>query len=133
MGRQNKTTGGENGGASATEEANVKQGAAGVERDKVPAIMPLEVPFEFEGETYESIDLSGLATARAEDMCEVDEEAKRQGDSSINGLHPEITRKYAMLLACRLNRKPYNWLDKMNAKDSIRLRETVTAFFYFMA
>ena len=95
--------------------------------------MPLEVPFEFEGETYESIDLSGLATAMAEDMCEVDEEAKRQGDSSANGLHPEITRKYAMLLACRLNRKPYNWLDKMNAKDSIRLRETVTAFFYFMA
>ena len=133
MGRQNKAVGGENGGASATEEANVKKRGGGAERDKVPAIMSLEVPFEFEGETYESIDLSGLATARAEDMCEVDEEAKRQGDSSVNGLHPEITRKYAMLLACRLNRKPYNWLDKMNAKDSIRLRETVTAFFYFMA
>ena len=133
MGRQNKKTGGENGGASVTAEANAKQGAASGEQNEISAIVPLEVPFEFEGETYESIDLSGLATALAKDMCEVDEEAKRQGDSSVNGLHPEITRKYAMLLACRLNRKPYNWLDKMNAKDSIRLRETVTAFFYFMA
>lgn len=49
MGRQNKTTDGENGGASATAEANVKQGAAGAEQEKVPAIMTLEVPFEFEG------------------------------------------------------------------------------------
>ena len=133
MEKQKKTADGENGGANMKTEANAKQRAAGAEQDKVPAIMPLEVPFDFEGETYDSIDLSGLATARAEDMCEVDEEAKRQGDSSANGLHPEITRKYAMLLACRLNRKPYNWLDKMNPKDSIRLRETVTAFFYFMA
>lgn len=96
-------------------------------------LLKLEVPFEFEGETYDAIDLSGMPNATSEDLCEVDLEASRMGDVSADGMHPELTRRYAMLFACKVNRKPYHWLNGMSARDSINLRQVVTLFFYGQA
>ena len=117
-----------------------KQSGAGAEKSKgentevqKEYMLNLEVPFEFEGETYDAIDLSGMPDAKSEDLCEVDREASRMGDVSADGMHPEITRRYAMLFACKINRKPYHWLNNMSARDSINLRRVVTLFFYGQA
>lgn len=87
----------------------------------------LEEPFLFDKEEVKEIDLEGLFDMTAGDMCAMDRQMTVKGYS---GLRMDATRQYAMLAAARANDKPWEWLDHMKARDSVRLRDMVSAFFY---
>lgn len=84
-------------------------------------------PFLFEGEEITEINLEGLFDLTAGDMCAIDRQMMARGYS---GLRSDMTREYALLAAARVNKRPWEWLEQMKARDSIRLRDMVAAFFY---
>lgn len=94
---------------------------------KPSVVVKLYDPFIFDGQEVTEIDLSGLYDMTAEDMFAVDEQMRRFGYS---GQNPEITRRYALLTAARLNRKPWEWCNRMKARDAVRIKNVVSGFFY---
>lgn len=84
-------------------------------------------PFLFEGEEVSEISLEGLFHLTARDMCMFDLQMMSKGYS---GTRIDTTRQYAMLVAANINNKPLEWLEQMKARDSVRLRDMVSAFFY---
>ena len=84
-------------------------------------------PFLFDGEEVTEINLEGLFDLTAGDMCAIDRQMMARGYS---GPRMDTTRQYAMLAAARVNDKPWEWLDEMRARDSVLLRDMVSAFFY---
>lgn len=101
--------------------------AASSDSEKPKLVIPLYDPFIFDGLEVKEIDLSRLYDMTAEDMFAVDDQMRRHGYSGSN---PEITRLYALLTAARLNRKPWEWCNKMKARDAIRIKNVIAGFFY---
>lgn len=97
------------------------------EEQQPDLILKLGDPFRFDGQEYTELDLSGLFDLTAMDMAEIDRRMQVMGYSYAR---PEVTGTYAMLVAARVNHKPWEFCQKMKARDMIRLRETVRAFFY---
>lgn len=89
--------------------------------------IPLYDPYLFDGVEVAEVDLSGLYNMTAEDMFAVDDQMRRFGYSGSN---PEITRRYALLTAARVNHKPWEWCNTMRARDAVRIKNVVSAFFY---
>lgn len=84
-------------------------------------------PFIFDDKEIKEIDLEGLFNLTAADMCAIDMQMLAMG---YTGQRIEITRQYALLVAARVNKKPWEFCNRMKARDSIRLRDMVIAFFY---
>ncbi len=97
------------------------------EQDRVELKLELSDPFLYDDVEIKEIDLSGIFDLTGMDMCNLDRQMTGLG---YTGSRPDITRQYAMLVAARVNRKPEDFCNRMKARDSIRLREMVTAFFY---
>ncbi|MDR0924296.1 MAG: phage tail assembly protein [Hungatella sp.] len=94
---------------------------------KPTVIVKLYDSYTFDGVEIKEIDLSGLYDMTAEDMFAVDEQMRRRGYS---GQNPEITRLYALLTAARINHKPWEWCNRMKARDAVRIKNVVSGFFY---
>ncbi|SEU24345.1 hypothetical protein SAMN05443270_3777 [Lacrimispora sphenoides] len=90
-------------------------------------IVKLYDPYIFDGVEVKEINLSGLYDMTAEDMFAVDERIRIHGYSGSN---PEITRRYALLTAARVNHKPWEWCNHMKARDAVRIKNVVAGFFY---
>jgi len=100
---------------------------ASSDEEKPTLIIQLYDHYVFDGEEVKEINLSGLYDMTAEDMFAVDDQMRRRGYSGSN---PEITRLYALLTAARVNRKPWEWCNKMKARDAVRIKNVVAGFFY---
>jgi len=83
-------------------------------------------PFLFDDMEVSELDLSGLVELSASDMCAIDRQMSVMGYSYAR---PEVTGQYAVLVAARVN-KPGKYDNNKNARDYIRLREMIRAFFY---
>lgn len=117
-------------GAVSVKEAAAEAGGRGTGEGSRPwpsLVLELEDPYQFEGTEVKEIDLSGLFDLKARDMCEIDRWMMQEG---YTGSLPEVTRRYAMLVAARVNRKPQTYCDLMKARDCIRLGQMVRTFFY---
>lgn len=90
-------------------------------------VVELYDPYLFEDTEVKEIDLSGLFDLRALDLCEIDRQMMREGYS---GAAMEVTRRYAMLVAARVGKKPWEYCDQMKARDCIRIAQAVRTFFY---
>ncbi len=95
--------------------------------DKFDLKLKLGDPFMFDDIEVSEIDLSGLVELSASDMCAIDRQMSAMGYSYAR---PEVTGQYAVLVAARVNKKPWEYCNNMKARDYIRLRETIRAFFY---
>lgn len=114
--------------ASLSEESNEeKENEAAVEILK-KAMSELSQPFKYNGKEVKGIDLSGLLELTSLDMAEIDLEMLRRGYVSV--YRQEMTRQYAMLVCAKINHMPFDFCDRMSARDSIRLRDAVSTFFY---
>lgn len=89
-------------------------------------IFRLNDPFMFDGEEVKIIDMEGLVDLTAADLCALDLMMQGKGYTGRMDTH----RQYALWVAAKINHKPYEFCDRMKARDSIRLRNMVTAFFY---
>lgn len=90
-------------------------------------VLRLSDSFVFDGQEIKEIDMEGLVQLTAADMCAIDQLMIARGYS---GTRMDTSRQYAMFVAARINNKPYEFCDKMKARDAIRLRDMVSAFFY---
>lgn len=117
----------ENVEAGAVEKAAPAE--AKTEDQKIEEMMTFKLnqPFKYDGEEIAELDLSGLLELNARDLVDIDKEMARRG---FAGARIENTRQYAMLVAARCVRKPWDFCDRMSARDSIRLKEYVVVFFY---
>ena len=99
------------------------------EDQKIEEMMTFKLnqPFKYDGEEITKLDLSGLLDLNAHDLVDIDREMTRRG---FTGTRTELTRQYAMLVAARCVKKPWDYCDRMSARDSIRLKEYVVTFFY---
>ena len=90
-------------------------------------VLTLADPFEYDGIEVTEICMEGLNDLDASDLCAIDMQMIAKGYS---GARMEVTKQYALLVAARINKKPWEYCNKMKARDTIRLRDMVTAFFY---
>lgn len=117
----------ENVEAGAVEKAAPAE--AKTEDQKIEEMMTFKLnqSFKYDGEEITELDLSGLLDLNARDLVDIDREMMRRG---FTGTRTELTRQYAMLVAARCAKKPWDFCDRMSARDSIRLKEYVVTFFY---
>lgn len=95
--------------------------------EKPTLIITLTESFMWDGEEVKEVDLSGLYDMTAEDMFQVDQQMRIRG---FSGMNPEITRQYAMLTAAKINHKPWEWLNRIKARDAVRIKNVVAGFFF---
>lgn len=83
--------------------------------------------YTFAGQTYESIDLSGLRKLRAKDLIEASREMENGGTRSFT---PEMTIENACILAAKAVRKPVEFFQWMPLADAVQLKNIVVNFLY---
>lgn len=101
--------------------------APSVDNEKPTLIIKLTESFLWDGEEVKEVDLSGLYDLTAEDMLRVDDQMRIRG---FSGMNPEITRQYALLVAAKINHKPHEWLNRLKARDAVRIKNVVAGFFF---
>lgn len=84
-------------------------------------------PYLYEGESYDSIDLSGLEDVKAADMIEAQKVISRSGELTST---PELSMNYACLIAHRVTGKPIEFFYNLPAKEAVKLKNLVSGFFY---
>lgn len=84
-------------------------------------VIKLNKPVDFEGETHENIDLSGLETITASDLADVESEV-------MDSMMPELTMKYALLLAARATGHPFELFKSLPARDGLKVKRAVMNF-----
>lgn len=80
----------------------------------------------FEGTEYTEFDLSGLEELTGEDLGTLCKQAE-----NLDGMLmiPEKSLTFAYLAASKVTGLPYDLFKKLSAKDTCRLRYTVSGFF----
>jgi hypothetical protein len=90
-------------------------------------IVKFSKPYQFEGNTYKEVDLSGLDSLTAEDMIAADRYLSRNGNVSIM---PEMSVEYACFIACRATSHPIEFFRRLPPKDAMKVKNRVTNFIY---
>lgn len=99
---------------------------ADVVRDE-RVILKLKKPFEFGGQTYTEVDLSGLELITAKDLTVV---GKIMTSIGVVVPNPEMSIPYAVYMAARVSGLPVEFFMSLPAGDAIRLKNIVTGFLY---
>lgn len=81
----------------------------------------------FEGKEISKVDLSGFDNLTAKDMIEAQKILDRSGNISFM---PEMTLEYACIMASKATDIPQEFFYSLRPKDSTRLKNKVTAFFF---
>ena len=97
------------------------------EPEESPTLVTLAKPFKFEGKTYTEIDLSGLESMSASDMCAAEKHLNRSGMFSPL---PEMTAEYVCYIAAQTSDFPIEFFKALPPRDFIRVKNKVTNFFY---
>ena len=87
-------------------------------------------PYDFEGTKVTELDLSGLSRLTALDMCQISDKMNEKGYS---GQMMELTVPYAILITTKAMEKPWEYCDKLSARDTIRLKNFISNFLYSRA
>lgn len=90
-------------------------------------VIKFKKPYNFEGEIFNEIDLSGLEDMSARDMIQAQRIMEKSG--SINVL-PEMSLEYACIFASRATGYPVEFFQGLPSKEAIKLKNKVTNFFY---
>lgn len=108
-----------------------ESGAAGATRKEAPEDNPLYVkfskPYDFEGERYNGVDLSGLESLSAQDMLDAEKHLAR--NNVVTPL-PEMSMEYVCFMAVKASDKPIEFFKGLPPKDAIKVKNRVTGFFY---
>ena len=83
-------------------------------------------PYEFEGETYTEIDLSGCDELTGNDAAKAEKILAARGD---NSLFPETSSSYAFVIASMGTGKPVEFFSGLPLKDSAKIKNRVRACF----
>lgn len=104
--------------------ASAQEGGTGADASTV---IKFSKPYKFEGSTYEEVDLAGLENLTAADMIEGEKHLTRNGSFS---LMPEMATEYTHFMASKASGLPIEFFKGLSPKDSIKIKNRVTGFFY---
>lgn len=84
-------------------------------------------PYQFEGQEYMEIDLSGLESLTTQDLVEADKVFVQTGNVAAMN---EMSVGYSCIVAAKATGKPIEFFSRMPAKDGIEIKNMVAHFFY---
>ncbi len=90
-------------------------------------IIKFKTPYNFEGSSYTEVDLTGLEELSVTEMIAAEKEFMAKGNTP---LLQEMSMEYACILANKVTGKPIEFFKQMPLKHGIKLKNTVTSFFY---
>jgi len=96
-----------------TTEANLK------------GLVKFNKPFSFDGEKHEEVDLSGIENLTGQDLDDAENMLMRVNKPSMV---PEMSMTYLFFLASKATNKPQEFFFQLPAKDSLKVKRTVTSF-----
>lgn len=100
-----------------------KEAAAGEES----LVVTLTKTYNFEGEEISEIDFSGLEEVTAKTMIKANKALVVAGDVQIL---PENSLHYALIIASECTKWPIEFYERLKPNDAIKVKNTVTNFFY---
>jgi hypothetical protein len=84
-------------------------------------------PYVFEDEEYTQVDLSGLESLTAKDLIDAEKQFAASGQvAAIN----EMNIGYVCIVAAKASKQPVEFFEKLPANEAIKVKNTVTGFFY---
>lgn len=92
-------------------------------------VITLSKPYEFEGTTHTTIDLSGLEDVTGATMSAVG----RKVNKLYKGVNPaviEMSLEYAQLMAATVTNLPLEFFKGLSAKDTVAVKGAVVGFLY---
>lgn len=84
-------------------------------------------PYNFEGDMYDGIDLSGLYNLTMRNLNNIEKKFYRLAVTSFN---PENTITYSMLVAQEASGLPIEFFEQLPAKDMIIIKRYVVNFLF---
>lgn len=95
--------------------------------DDAETIVKLSKTYDFEGEKVSQLDFSGLENITADDMIRANKVLATSGTVSIL---PENDLHYTLIIAASATGYPIEFFKALKPKDAIRVKNTVTSFFF---
>lgn len=83
-------------------------------------IIKFAKPYQFEGETYNEVDLSGLEDVTASQLSSV--------ESEVHAIMPELAMEYSLILASKVTNHPQAFFLAMPGKEGLKVKRLVTGF-----
>lgn len=83
--------------------------------------------YEFEGEIYTEVDLSGVREFRGKDLWKINRAYNAKGNISIT---PKMDDEYTAMVASRVSGLPIEFFEGLSLRDGEKVRVAVTGFFY---
>lgn len=108
------------------EIVEVKNGQVEVMPDE-ERTLELTRTYSFEGENITSLDFSGLENVTAEDMIRANNIMTSAGTVAVV---PENNLHYALIIAAGATGLPIEFFKQLKPRDAIKVKNTVTHFFY---
>lgn len=92
-----------------------------------PYLVEFSKPYEFEGNTYTSVDMTRLDTLTTRDMIAVNRLLNRNGNMEIM---PELSMEYACHMAARAAGLPIEFFNGLSPRDAIKIKNQVMGFLF---
>lgn len=90
-------------------------------------MLELKKPYEYEGKTYEKIDLRKLENMTTKDLIAANNLMMKKGGYSPT---PEMTLDFCCILANRATQIPLEFFYSLSVADAMNLKNKVTNFLY---
>ena len=90
-------------------------------------VVDLSKEYNFEGEKISTIDFSGLERVNAKTMIKASKVLTTAGDIQ---LLPESSLHYTLIIASECTRLPIEFYERLNPRDAMKIKNTVTSFFF---
>ena len=109
------------------EEANKLIPAELVEDEDNYLKITFSKPYNFEGEIFNGIDLSGLEDIKGRQLTAIE---KAFGKAGVVSSMPETTSTYAKIAATAATGLPAEFFEDLPGKEVRKIKSAVTRFFY---
>ena len=98
-----------------------------ISEEDVELVIKFKKPYKFEGKEIGEIDLSGLENITGNDMIQINKALSKQGQLPVL---QEMQLEYAQEMAARITCYPVEFYKGFSAKDSMKLKNTISNFIY---
>jgi len=109
------------------EEANRLLPSETVEKEENYLVITFGKPYDFEGEIFNGIDLSGLEDIKGRQLTAIE---KAFGKAGVVSSMPETTSTYAKIAAAAATGLPAEFFEDLPGKEIRKIKTAVTRFFY---
>ena len=109
------------------EVAKLLPAADNEDDDENYLIVKFNKPYDFEGQRYDGVDLSGLEDIKGRELTALE---KAFGKAGIVTTMPETTATYAKLAATKATGLTAECFEDLPGKEGRKIKTAVTRFFY---